>query len=109
MATIEVNGFKFDSLFCDQYGDPYASFTWCGKLIVALIKSRKFRGYLRDCAYEEVGEVLTERAIEALVEHFSALAYLNKDPRTLHLRVARDSGGDILIDGIPICQDRCRL
>lgn len=98
--VIEIDGFKFKLIFCDQYGEPHAAFTTKGKQVVSVISGKKFKGYLRDCAYASAGEILTETKIDTLVEHCSALAHLSNDERTLHLRVARGLSGDILIDGL---------
>ena len=51
-------------------------------------------------AFNFDGEVLTSRQVDDLVEHCSALAYLSKEQNTLHIRVARDIDGNILVDGI---------
>jgi energy-coupling factor transporter ATP-binding protein EcfA2 len=97
---IEIDGFKLKELFCDQYGDPYAAFESNGNRTVTQVAGKKFKGYLRDSRFESAGEILSSRKIDALIEHFSALAYLSKNERTLHVRVAKDIASDFLVDGL---------
>ncbi|MBK9321384.1 MAG: hypothetical protein IPM97_00240 [Bdellovibrionaceae bacterium] len=97
---VEIKGFKFKKLFCDQYGEPYAVVYSKGNQEICQVSGKKFKGYLRESAYESEGQILSPRTIDALIEHCSTLAHLSRESRTLHLRVAKDEPGNILVDGI---------